>query len=236
MCGRYAQTSSKDALVALFDASPIDDFGPRYNISPGAAVPVILVEDGERRIALQRWGFVPPFATDEKAGPVLFNARGETVAQKPTFRSALLKRRCLVPADGWYEWRTIGRFKQPYLIRRKDRAPFMFAGLSQHWRRPDGSILRSVAIVTVAARDELAAIHERAPAVLPREQWDAWLDTRVDGRSLALRCLDGEPADVFEAIAVGARVNQASNDGPEVQEPAPEPAKPDEEPLQPRLI
>ncbi|HEY0290823.1 MAG TPA: SOS response-associated peptidase [Hansschlegelia sp.] len=235
MCGRYAQTSSIEALAALLGATPIADIRPRYNISPSQSAPIVLTEGGERRIALHRWGLVPAFATDESSHPLLFNARGETAAQKPAFRTALQKRRCLVPADGWYEWRTIGRFKQPYLVRRVDRTPFMFAGLWESWRRPDGSDLRSFTVLTVAASADLAAIHERMPAVLPSEHWDAWLDMRVDGGSLAMRCLGGEPQGVFETIAVGARVNQASNDGPEVQEPASEQDQPVEL-TQPRLI
>jgi putative SOS response-associated peptidase YedK len=235
MCGRYAQTSSRAALASLLGAIAPDDFRPRFNISPTQMVPVALMENGSRRIGMQRWGLVPANAADEKSVPLLFNARGETVAQKPAFRTALQKRRCLVPADAWYEWRTIGRFKQPYMVRRTDGEPFMFAGLWEAWRRPDGSTLRSFAIVTVAAKGALAEIHERMPAVMQREHWDAWLDARVDGSSLALRCLDGEPVESFEAVAIGARVNQAGNDGPEVQEPAPE-QEPPAEPAQPRLI
>lgn len=235
MCGRYAQTSSRAALATLLGAIAPDDFRPRFNISPTQVVPVAMMENGTRRIVMQRWGLVPANAADEKSAPLLFNARGETVAQKPTFRSALQKRRCLVPADAWYEWRTIGRFKQPYMIRRTDGDPFMFAGIWEAWRRPDGSTLRSFAIVTVAAKGALAEIHERMPAVMAREHWDAWLDTRVDGSSLALRCLEEEPVESFEAVAIAARVNQAGNDGPEVQELASE-QEPPAEPAQPRLI
>lgn len=235
MCGRYALTSSREALAALLGVARAEAFPPRYNISPTQNVPVALVEDGARRLVMHRWGLVPAFAADDKSLPLMFNARAETLAQKPAFSAALLKRRCLVPADGWYEWRTIGRFKQPYLMRRPDRAPLMFAGLWEAWRKPNGEMLRSVAIVTVAASDDLAVIHERMPAVLPQDHWDAWLDVRVDGRSLAMRCLGTAEPGSFEALAVSARVNQAANDGPEVQEPAPENETPPE-PTQPRLI
>lgn len=235
MCGRYALTSSREALAALLGVSRSEAFPPRYNISPTQDAPVVLVEDGERLIALHRWGLVPAFAADDKSVPPMFNARAETLAQKPAFRGALTQRRCLVPADAWYEWRTIGRFKQPYLVRRPDRAPFMFAGLWESWRKPDGETMRSFTIVTTAASEDLALIHERMPAVLAQDHWDAWLDMRVDGRSLALRCLGGAEPGTFETIAVGARVNQAGNDGPEVQEPAPD-ADPAQDPAQPRLI
>ena len=236
MCGRYAQTTSREALAVLLDAVPAVEFSPRYNISPTQLCPVVLMEEGERRLALHRWGLIPPFASDEKAAPLIFNARAETIAQKPAFRTALHKRRCLAPADGWYEWRATGRFKQPYLIRRADRRPLMFAGVWEIWRRPDGSPLRSFAIATVPASRDLAEIHERMPAVLEPEHWDAWLDNRVDGGSLAMRCLKPAPAGRFDAVAVSARVNQASNDGPEVQEPAPQFDREEAEPLQPRLI
>lgn len=236
MCGRYAQTTALKTLELLMDAAAAVEFGPRYNIAPGQDVPVALVEDGARRLALHRWGLIPSFATDERTQPTLYNARAETLAQKPAFRSALQRRRCLVPADGWYEWRSVGRFKQPYLIRRPDRAPFVFAGLWESWTRPDGSHLRSVAIVTVTASVDLAPIHDRMPAVLPREAWEAWLDARVDGRSLALRGLHPAPVGDFEAVAVGARVNQVTNDGPEVQEPAATPPEPHHVDAQPRLI
>jgi len=236
MCGRYAQTTSREALAVLLDAIPTVEFAPRYNISPTQLCPVVVMEEGERRLALQRWGLIPPFAPDEKATPPMFNARAETMAQKPVFRAALQKRRCLVPADGWYEWRAAGRFKQPFLIRRSDRRPIMFAGVWETWRRPDGSALRSFAIATVQAGRDLSEIHERMPAVLEPEHWDAWLDARVDGGSLALRCLKSAPEGRFEAIAVSARVNQAGNDGPEVQEPLRELDRLEPEPLQPRLI
>jgi putative SOS response-associated peptidase YedK len=237
MCGRYAQTTSQAALSALLGASATADFTPRYNISPTQTAPVVLSEGGERRLDLFRWGMVPSFAADEKALPLMFNARAETLAQKPSFRAALQRRRCLAPADGWYEWKALGRFKQPYLIRRVDRAPFMFAALWDVWRRPDGSTMRSFTIVTVSANPELAPIHDRMPAVLPPEAWEAWLDTRVDGRSLALRGLHPTPIGAFVATPVSARINQAANDGPEVQEPAPDlPTSQRDEPVQPRLI
>lgn len=235
MCGRFAQTSGRKAIEALVGSMEGDDLPSRYNIAPTQPVAVVLAEGGVRKLAAHRWGLVPSFAADERSLPVMFNARAETLAQKAVFRSALQRRRCLVPADGWYEWKSVGRFKQPYLIRRPDRRPFLFAGLWESWTRPDGSELRSVAIVTVTASPDLAGIHERMPAALPEEMFEAWLDTRVDGRSLALRGLHPAPVGAFEAVAVGARVNQASNDDPEVQRPV----YPPKEPLelaQPRLI
>jgi putative SOS response-associated peptidase YedK len=232
MSERYAQTSSPEALSALLGAEAAAELKPRYNIAPTQDVPVVLIEDGARRIVTMRWG-LPPLG--ETAAPAIVNARAETLAQKPAFRTALQRRRCLVPADAWYEWRTIGRFRQPYLIRRLDRAPMMFAGVWDAWSRPDGATLTAVALVTVPAKGRLAGIHERAPAALAPAHWDAWLDVTVDGSSLALRCMAPPPDDEFEAIAIGARINQIGNDGPEVQEAASEHAvAPDH--AQPRLV
>lgn len=235
MCGRYALTSSREDLAALLGAVAAHEFGPRYNISPSQSAPAVAAEKGRRLLAPYRFGFTPAFAAEERSAPLVINARAETAGQRPAFRSALQHRRCLVPADAWYEWKSIGRFKQPYLIRRVDRAPVMFAALWESWAKPDGSTARAFVLMTVAAGADLAPIHERMPAVLAEDHWDAWLDTRVDGFSLAMRCLDPEPAGAFETIPVGALINQPSNDGPGVQEPAPERVA-TEEPTQPRLI
>lgn len=233
MCGRYALTTPRERLATLLSAVAASDFAPRYNISPGQTVQAVASENGRRLVQPYRWGFSSPVAQAGRAAPLLFNARAETAAQKPTFRPSLQRRRCIAPADGWYEWKAIGRFKQPYLVRRIDREPAMFAALWESWEGPDGARGRALAILTVAAGDDTAGIHDRMPAVLSPDHWDAWLDVRVDGTSLALRCLAPAPAGTFETIAIGARVNQSANDGPEVQEPAPEPP---EEGAQPRLI
>lgn len=234
MCGRYALTSSREALAALMRAVSATDFAPRYNISPGQTVQAVSIENGRRLILGHRWGLAPTFATEGKSAPLIINARAETAGQRPTFRSALQNRRCLVPADAWYEWKAIGRFKQPYLIRRADRGPIMFAGLWESAATTDRPNARALAIMTVAAGEDAAPIHDRMPAVVAPDYWDAWLDVRVDGVSLAMRCLEPAPAGTYETVPISALVNQAGHDGPEVQEPAPEPSH--VEAGQPRLI
>lgn len=234
MCGRYALTVPRERLATLLGAVAASEFDPRYNISPGQTVQAVASENGRRLLQPYRWGFSTPYATEDRSAPLLFNARAETAAQKPAFRTALQMRRCVAPADAWYEWRTIGRFKQPYLVRRVDREPVMFASLWESWEEPDGARRRALTILTVAAGEDVAHIHDRMPAVLTPDHIDAWLDMRVEGTSLALRCLKPAPAGMFEAIAIGARINQLGNDGPEVQEPAPE--RPVEEGAQPRLV
>lgn len=234
MCGRFALTSPRAAVEALTGAVSAADFPPRYNISPSQMVKAVAEEDGGRKISDFRFGLTPGFATEAGSPQLIINARAETAAQRPTFRSALQLRRCLVPADAWYEWKTLGRFKQPYLIRRADRALVTFAGLWETATLADGREIRALAIVTVGAGEDLAAVHERMPAVVAPEHRDAWLDVRVDGASLAMRCLDPAPGGTFETVAIGALINRPSNDGPEVQLPAPE--RGSDEPAQPRLI
>lgn len=234
MCGRFALTSPRAAVEALTGAVSDTDFPPRYNISPSQMVKAIAEEGAGRTLSDYRFGLTPGFSAESGAPQFIINARAETAAQRPAFRSSLQSRRCLVPADAWYEWKTLGRFKQPYLIRRVDRALVTFAGLWEIATLSDGREIRALAIVTVGAGEDVASVHERMPAVVAPEHRDAWLDTRVDGASLAMRCLDPEPAGAFETIAIGALVNRPSNDGPEVQLPAPE--RGSEEPAQPRLI
>jgi putative SOS response-associated peptidase YedK len=233
MCGRYALTTSREALAALMRAVAATEFPPRYNISPGQTVQAVAVENGRRLLLSYRWGLTPSFATNEKSSPLVFNARAETASQRPAFRSALQARRCLVPADAWYEWQALGRFKQPYLIRRTDRSPMMFAGLWESTPAGDRAA-RSLAILTVSANEDVSAIHDRMPAVLAPEYWDAWLDVRVDGGSLAMRCLEPAREGAYETSPIGALINQTGNDVPEVQEPAP--GRGETETGQPRLI
>lgn len=234
MCGRYALTSPRASVESLTDAVSAADFPPRYNISPSQMVKAVAEANGRREISDYRFGLTPGFANEAGAPQLVINARAETAAQRPAFSSSLQQRRCLVPADAWYEWRTIGRFKQPYMIRRADRELVTFAGLWETAVLPDGEEIRSLVIITTAAGEDVAGIHDRMPAVVAPEHRGAWLDVRVDGASLAMRCLDPAPAGTFETTAIGALINRPSNDGPEVQQPAPE--RGSDEPAQPRLI
>jgi putative SOS response-associated peptidase YedK len=161
---------------------------------------------------MARWGLVPYWAEDVKIGNRLINARAETIERTPAFREAYRRRRCLVPADGFFEWRKEGKTRQPLLIRRKDQAPFAFAGLWERWRQPDGQILRSCSIVTCPANALVAAVHDRMPVILDPGDFERWLDPEAtDGRTLLHPC----PDDWLEAYEVSPRVNSPANDDPE---------------------
>jgi putative SOS response-associated peptidase YedK len=229
MCGRYLLTSPVDLLRQVFRFMERPNLGPRYNIAPTQDVPVVrLTREGDRReLKMMRWGLVPYWADDLKIGNRLINARAETIARAPAFREAYQRRRCLVPADGFYEWRKEGKQKQPLLIRRKDRAPFAFAGLWERWQQPDGQVLRSCTIVTCPPNALVAEIHNRMPVILGPDAWERWLDPAAgDGRELLGPC----PADWLDAVAVSPRVNSPANDDPECLAP------PDAAAAQPRLL
>jgi putative SOS response-associated peptidase YedK len=217
MCGRYLLTTPVDALSQLFRFMERPNLGPRYNIAPTQDVPIVrLTRDGERReLILVRWGLVPYWADDPKIGNRLINARAETIERAPAFREAYRRRRCLVPADGFFEWRKQGKTRQPLLVRRRDRAPFAFAGLWERWRQPDGQILRSCTIVTCPPNELVAPVHDRMPAILEAGEHDRWLDPAAGGAELLRPC----PADWLEAIEVSSRVNSPANDDPECLAP-----------------
>ena len=231
MCGRYSMTTPVDALRILFDVESALNLQPRWNVAPTQPAPVVtLGADGGRHLAMMRWGLVPPWAADPSVGARMINARAETVAEKPAFRSAYRARRCLVPADGFYEWRTEADGKQPYRVVRRDRAPFAFAGLWEIWTgHGEGSALETFTIVTTEANDTIAHIHHRMPVMLfDRSAFATWLqgDPAAVGDLLG----SGDPA-VIEAFAVDRRVGNVRNDDPDLATPvarpasAPEPAQ-----------
>jgi putative SOS response-associated peptidase YedK len=217
MCGRYLLTTPVDALQRLFRFGERPNLGPRYNIAPTQDVPIVrLTRAGDRHeLILARWGLVPYWAGDPKIGNRLINARAETIARATAFREAYRRRRCLVPADGFFEWRKDGKQRQPFLIRRRDRAPFAFAGLWERWRPPGGDVLRSCTIVTCPANPLVAEVHGRMPVILADADHDAWLSPQADAGALLRPC----PADWLEAIPVGQRVNNPANDDPECLAP-----------------
>ena len=177
MCGRYTLTSPVEALRQLFDfAGAAPNLGPRHNIAPTQRAPVIrLGADGGREMQMLSWGLVPYWAEDISLQSHMINARGETVAEKPAFRQAFRQRRCLVPADGFYEWPTVGaKSKQPFLFRRQDKVPFAFAGLWERWVPPQGEVLESFTIVNIAANATMAPFHDRIPVILDPLDYAAW--------------------------------------------------------------
>src|SRR5882724_11953550 len=165
MCGRYCMTSAPEAVRALFRYPEQPNFPARCNVAPTQPVPIVRMADGERQFALVRWGLLPTWVKDPKGFTLLINARGESVNDKPAFRNAMKRRRCLFPADGFYEWRQEGSARRPFHVRRKGGGPMAFAGLWETWMGPNGEEMETAAIVTTTANRTLAPIHDRMPVV-----------------------------------------------------------------------
>ena len=221
MCGRFQLTQDQD-WMAEFGVSEPPDLTPRYNIAPTQDIVAIRREaSGVRRAGLLRWGLVPYFAEDPAVGNRLINARAESVARKPAFREPFQKRRCLVPADGFYEWRRVGRARDPYLIKMRDGRTFAFASVWDGWKT-DAGRLESCAILTTAANALVAPIHGRMPVVLDRSSYELWLDPDAREEDLH-RILRPFPAEEMVAYAVSARVNSTAVDDPECERPVAEP-------------
>jgi putative SOS response-associated peptidase YedK len=179
MCSRYRLTSPPNAVRTLLASTNDEVFPPRTNIAPTQPVHVArLNERGERRLELVRWGLIPSWAKDPRELALLFVARSETALEKPTYRAGMRYRRCLVPADGYYEWTGPKGARQPYLVQPAQPGPIVFAGIWDHWLGADGSEMESMAILTVAANDDVSALSERMPAILKPEQFTSWLDCR----------------------------------------------------------
>ncbi len=215
MCGRYSLTSPVESVVRLFGLDQRPNLPPRYNIAPAQDVTVVWVQDGGRKLGHMRWGLVPSWAKDVKIGQRMINARAETVAEKPSFRSAFKHRRCLIPADGFYEWQARGTGpKQPYRIGRPDGAPFAFAGLWEAWHGGEGDELLTCTIITTEANRTLRDIHGRMPVILDERDFSAWLDAAGDGKSHDT-VLAPAAEDLLAAYPVSARVNNVRNDDAE---------------------
>ena len=223
MCGRYLLKTAIEELMRLFGFTERPNLAPRYNIAPTQEVPVIRqrrAPAGQRSIAALRWGLVLPWLDDPKAGPPLINARAETLLEKPAFRGAFQRRRCLVPADGYYQWREGDASKQPYLVTRRDGAPFAFAGLWERWgpRHDPAAALDSVTIVTTETNDFLRGFHHRMPAVVTPESYARWLDPDADGDSV-VDCLAPAPDDALQAVPLDRAVNSIRADGADLLTP-----------------
>ncbi len=220
MCGRYVIISTPEAIRALFGYGEQPNFPPRYNVAPTQPIPIVRLVDGKRSFALMRWGLLPSWVKDPKTFPLLINARGESVLEKPAFRNAMRRRRCLIPTDGFYEWQAGGRDggpKRPYFVRAKRSAdgsapPLAFAGLYETWTGPNGEELDTAAIITTAANRALTAIHERMPVFVPKEAFDLWLDCANVEADVAAALI--RPADdaLLEAYQISPSVNRVAND------------------------
>jgi len=236
MCGRYAITLPPEAVRSYVAFIDNPNFPPRYNIAPTQPIPVVVADPwtagGARRFVLMRWGFLPGFVKDPKDFPLIVNARAETLAEKPSFRAALKRRRCLVIADGFYEWRkdpgTGGRRQpagRPYLVRRASGRPMGFAGLYETWSDPSGGEIDTACIVTTAANRLLRQLHVRMPAILEPDVFAAWLD--VDGVEAAgaLALVKPAPEEALEMVEVGPAVNRVANDDESLQRPVAAPIR-----------
>jgi len=226
MCGRYVSVSSTTILVDRFtiDEVRITEKEPVYNVAPTLEMPLVAVSRGRRVLDQVRWGLVPSWAKDLSIGSKQINARAESITTKPAYKRAFVKRRAIVPADGFYEWekRAGSKQKQPWFIRRRDGEPLAFAGLWEIWHDPkigdDAPRLRTFTIITTEANDLLEPIHERMPVVLPESEWDRWLDPEFQDVDALQQLLVPAPADQLEMWPVSTLVNKADNDGPELIE------------------
>jgi putative SOS response-associated peptidase YedK len=224
MCGRYVIISTPQAIRAMFGYGELPNFPPRYNVAPTQPVPIVRLHEGKRSFALMRWGMLPSWVKDPKTFPLLINARGESVLEKPAFRHAMRRRRCLIPTDGFYEWQ-VGPPKRPYFVRAKRDAngeapPLAFAGVYETWTGPNGEEIDTAAIITTRANRTLSAIHDRMPVFVPPTAFDLWLDCASVEADVAAALIAPAEEDLLEAYEVSTAVNRVANDSTALIEPA----------------
>jgi len=220
MCGRFALKTPPRSIQQHFDIPETIDLSPRYNIAPSQDIVVIRHLSGKdyRQLDMLRWGLIPGWAKDMKISYRMINARAETLAQKPSFSAAFKKRRCLIAADGFYEWRHLGKTKQPYFVHMKNGAVFGFAGLWESWTSPGGSIVESCTIITTSANDLVRKIHDRMPVILHPQKYAAWLNQESWENSLQ-PLLVPYPASEMESYRVSSEVNNPKNNIPACLQP-----------------
>ena len=215
MCGRYVLTTPVEHLAEEFGLTGVPpEISPNYNVAPTQEVAAVLEEGGERRLEMLRWGLIPSWAKDPGIGSRMINARSETAPEKPSFRGAFKKRRCLIPADGFYEWQRTNDDKQPFYIHMEDGIPLAFAGLWESWQSPEGPEIRTCTILTTDANELLAPIHNRMPVILQPEAYDPWLAPDTRDLDLLSSLLVSYPGDAMEAYPVSRRVNSPANNEP----------------------
>jgi putative SOS response-associated peptidase YedK len=220
VCGRIASWRAPADLAAWFGAEQVvgEPLPARYNVAPSDEVYAVAETSRGRRLGTMSWGLVPSWSPDPSAGPRPINARRESLLDKAMFAESLRRRRCLVPADGFYEWTKGGRggTRQPYFIAARDGAPLALAGLWDRWTGPDGSGVVSVVLVTTPANPVVAPLHDRMPAILPEQAWDTWLAPTTGDSATLLALLQPAPADLLEARPASRRVNSVANEGPDL--------------------
>jgi len=221
MCGRFTQTQSAENIALQFGLEDVPTLPPRYNIAPTQDVPVVLGSLQDRQFTQLYWGLIPSWSKDPKMGSRMINARSETVAERPAFRTAFRKRRCLVVADGFYEWQRTKDGKQAHFFYlpddRGERSPFAFAGLWEQWESSEGDVIRSCTILTTEANDVLRPIHDRMPVILPPDAYETWLQPNQSADRLTA-LLHPYPAERMAEFTVGSQVNNPRNEHPGVLE------------------
>jgi putative SOS response-associated peptidase YedK len=235
MCGRFVITSPPAALRQIFGFIEQPNFPPRHNIAPTQPIPVVIIENGVRHFRLMRWGLIPSWVKDPRKITLMINARSETVETRPAFKNAMRRRRCLIPADGYYEWQASAGRKRPFFIYRQDRRTFALAGLAESWIGPNGEELDTVAIVTAPASRDLAVLHDRVPVAIRDEDFGRWLDCSADDAAPVMGLLAPPEVGEFACHEVSTRVNHVDNDDAQLIQPitseqriaedAPKPAK-----------
>lgn len=218
MCGRFVITSPPEALRQIFGYFEQPNFPPRYNVAPTQPIPVILNENG-RHFRLMRWGLWPAWVKDPRNFTLLINARAETVKEKPAFKNAIRRRRCLIPADGYYEWRSFEGTKRPYFIHRRDGRPVGFAGVAETWVGPNGEEVDTVAIVTAPASADLAVLHSRVPVTIDGNDFELWLDCRAHDVDDVTPLMRGPQEGEFVWHEISTRVNHVVNDDSQLMLP-----------------
>jgi putative SOS response-associated peptidase YedK len=239
MCGRMTQQQDPSEIARIFDAevapgdlTTLTELGPRYNVAPTQPITVVVARDTGRQIEAHRWGLVPAWAKSVSVGSRHINARAETIAASPAFRTSFIRRRCLIPADGFYEWLRDGRRRQPYLIRpveaERSAAPLVFAGIWSPWREAaSGEWLLTAAVVTTGANDTVGRLHNRMPVILAGDEWPLWMDPTITDAGLLQDLLHPAPDDLLELVPVSPLVNNVNNEGPELVIPLPSAAAPE---------
>jgi len=233
MCGRYRLSRRKQVVEEYFESasegisegiSEEEEWSPRYNIAPTQPVATVRQDGASRMLSMMRWGLVPSWASDISVGARHINARGETVLEKPAFRDSFRARRCLIPADGFYEWKKSGKQRQPFHFGMKGDSLFAFAGVWDRWRSPAGQVLESCSILTTAPNELLEDVHDRMPVILPRRHYQTWLTAPAAEAGRLAELLVPFDASLMRRYAVSALVNKAQNEMPEcaVEVPNPE--------------
>jgi putative SOS response-associated peptidase YedK len=222
MCGRFTLTFFlTDVCVRFLTKQPDFDCSPRYNIAPTQVIPVVVNEDGNRLVKM-RWGLIPFWAKDPSIGSKMINARAETIGEKTSFRRILQRKRCLVPADGFYEWKKVNGKKKPYRIIFTDRSLFGFAGLYDTWKSPEGTEINTFTIITTTSNKLISEVHHRMPAILTKEAEQIWLDPSVTGELSLIRILRPYPAEKMTIYEVSPLVNSPRNDNNDCIRPSSE--------------